>query len=305
MYRIPCKKCGSKALASTIEKTNGLCMLCFKAPNRKPIWERVEEVSARLYGNRDMWHTNLPNVKQIEELDSQNEPVKQCDCCNYLTLSKKGIGERCGVCAWVDEMGLSDNLNEDLTLAQARENFKEQGVCHDKYFMKTRPVRYKEMLPEHDTVIDRSAITDEVEMATEENGNRVFKAYTRIMEAVHAQKNITHEEDLVFQIELLSQEANSGASFEQYFRWVGKKEVDNILGHLKMLDIPEAYEIVQEAIMVAFPNGVPEDEGEYEKCTDWNENQEKRLEAQFKKFEKYNGIITNKLGIYIEKYDIK
>lgn len=144
-----------------------------------------------------------------------------------------------------------------------------------------------------------------MEMATEENGELVYKVYSRIMEAVHAKESITDQENFIFQIELLSQEVNSGASFEQYFRWVGKPELDQILGHVKSLDLPPVYEIVKEALMVAFPNGVPEDGDEYEECTDWSEIQEERLSALFEKFENYNGVITNKLGKFIQENDVR
>ena len=138
-------------------------------------------------------------------------------------------------------------------------------------------------------------------MATEENSELVSKVYTRTMEDVHAEKPVTDHENFIFQIELLSQEVNSGASFEQYFRWVGKPELDQILGHLRALDLPLVYEIVKEALVVAFPNGVPDDEDEYEACTDWSETQEELLGELFQKFEEYNGIITNKLGRFIQE----
>lgn len=139
-----------------------------------------------------------------------------------------------------------------------------------------------------------------MEISTEENEKRLSTVYERAMEAVHAGKEISDQENFVYQTELLSQEVNSGASFEQYFRWVGKPELDAILDHVKQLDLPEVYTVVEEAIQVAFPNGVPEDEDEYEECTDWTEAQEQRLEALFGEFEKYNGVIINKLGRFID-----
>ena len=144
-----------------------------------------------------------------------------------------------------------------------------------------------------------------MELATEENVDLVSKAYTRIMEDVHAKKRITDNENFVFQIELLSQEVNSGASFEQYFRWVGKPELDQILGHVTNLDLPPVYEIVSEALKIAFPNGVPENDDEYEECTEWSEVQEERLSELFERFEAYNGVITNKLGEFIKEHSIE
>ncbi len=139
-----------------------------------------------------------------------------------------------------------------------------------------------------------------MEISTEENEKRVSTVYERAMSAVHAGKEISEQEDFVYQLELLSQEVNSGASFEQYFRWVGKLELDDILDHVKKLDLPEVHSIVEQAIRVAFPNGVPDDEDDYEQCTDWSETQERQLEALFEEFEKYNGVIMNKLGQFIE-----
>ena len=144
-----------------------------------------------------------------------------------------------------------------------------------------------------------------MEIATEENSELVSRVYTRVMEAVHAEKSITDNENFVFQIELLSQEVNSGASFEQYFRWVGKAEVDQILGHVQVLNLPPVYEIVKEAIAIAFPDGVPDDEEEYEECTDWSEEQEERLDELFQKFEVYNGVLINLLATFIRNNGIQ
>ncbi|NNF00914.1 MAG: DUF4375 domain-containing protein [Pyrinomonadaceae bacterium] len=143
-----------------------------------------------------------------------------------------------------------------------------------------------------------------MEISTRENEKLVSAVYERAMKAVHAEESIGKNENIVYQIELLSQEVNSGASFEQYFRWVGKPEVDSILEWLQVLEMPEVDTIVQEAIAVAFPNGVPEDESEYEECTEWNEDQEVRLNRLFERFEKFNGAITNKLGEFILEHGL-
>jgi len=139
-----------------------------------------------------------------------------------------------------------------------------------------------------------------MEISTDENEQLVSKVYEGAMRALHAGKEITEQEKFVYQVELLSQEVNSGASFEQYFGWVGKSEVDEILTYIERLDMPQIYPIVEEAIHSAFPNGVPGDEDEYEQCTDWSEEQETRLEELFEKFEAFNGAITHKLGQFIK-----
>ena len=139
-----------------------------------------------------------------------------------------------------------------------------------------------------------------MEISTEENEKLVSAVYERAMGSVHAGSAISDDENLVFQVELLSQEVNSGASFEQYFRWVGKGEVDQIVDLLNKLELTEVGVIVEKAIMIAFPDGVPDNEDEYENCTEWNESQEGKLESLFAEFEQYNGVITNKLGGYIK-----
>ena len=139
-----------------------------------------------------------------------------------------------------------------------------------------------------------------MEIATKENQDLLSSVYTRVMKLANAEKVLSDHENYIFQVELLSQEVNSGASFEQYFRWVGKSELDLIVKYVSRLDIPEVVNIVEEAIMVAFPNGIPEDEDEYEECTEWSDSQERRLEELFEMFEEFNGVITNRLGEFIE-----
>lgn len=140
-----------------------------------------------------------------------------------------------------------------------------------------------------------------MEISTEENANLLSAVYERVMGIVHAEKHVSEHENYIYQVELLSQEVNSGASFEQYFRWVGKAELDQIVGYVRMLDIPEIVIIVEEAIKVAFPNGIPEEDDKYEECTEWSDTQEGRLEELFELFEEYNGAITNRLGVFIKE----
>lgn len=138
-----------------------------------------------------------------------------------------------------------------------------------------------------------------MEIGTVENQTLVSQVYEKAMGMVNAEQKISAEQNYVYQIELLSQEVNSGASFEQYFRWVSSKEVNEILNYIQQLKLPEVSTIVEEAIKIAFPNGVPNDEDDYEDATEWSEDQEEKLEFLFQKFENYNGIITNKLGEFI------
>ena len=61
----------------------------------------------------------------------------QCPCCGYYTLpvpADSAIAYICPVCFWENDVFIqSDNEpsdeNHSLTLNQARENFKNHGVC--------------------------------------------------------------------------------------------------------------------------------------------------------------------------------
>ncbi len=112
--------------------------------------QRLYRLAKCLGVRTDAWQCDLPGVRSIEELDAQTSPLQACRCCGYLTLSARGVGERCGVCAWVDpgEGERSADANEGVTLAQARENVAELGVCSPSYLNRTRPPRLTEFPPE-------------------------------------------------------------------------------------------------------------------------------------------------------------
>ena len=80
----------------------------------------------------------------------------------------------------------------------------------------------------------------------------------------------------------------------------GKGEVDQIVELLSKLGLSDVSGIVEKAIDIAFPDGIPNNEDEYEDCTEWSESQEEKLGSLFEEFEQYNGVITNKLGAYIK-----
>lgn len=58
-----------------------------------------------------------------------------CPCCGYLTLpeGKPGSYEECPVCGWIDDpLQFADEKHageNDVTLAQARENFVARGAA--------------------------------------------------------------------------------------------------------------------------------------------------------------------------------
>ena len=101
---------------------------------------------------------------------------------------------------------------------------------------------------------------------------------------------------MVYHIEMLSQEVNSGASFEQYFRWASVDEISEAAGRLESLALPEVAQIVRRAIDVAFPDGLPANDEEKSELTDWTEKQEELLSAAASEFEEFNGRIINVLA---------
>lgn len=113
---------------------------------------------------------------------------------------------------------------------------------------------------------------------------------------------LTYNENLVFQINRLLTEAGSGASFDQYFEWVGINEVKQIVGQINKLGILEVTTIVTKAIKVAFPNGVPENDTEYRKSTHWTEEQVEKLDYLYRQFEPYDSAVMNRLAKHITTF---
>ncbi|MCC6575412.1 MAG: hypothetical protein IT462_16670 [Planctomycetes bacterium] len=75
-----------------------------------------------------------------------------CPCCGFLTLSERGGDEICEVCYWEDD-GQDDHdadavrggPNSDLSLTQARANFREFGACSRTMLKSVRPPRLEEI----------------------------------------------------------------------------------------------------------------------------------------------------------------
>lgn len=70
----------------------------------------------------------------------QSESLEQCCCCDYNSLAERGKCLVCPVCFWEDdscgslESGLDvpSDLNNDMTLREARGNFKQYGAYDEK-----------------------------------------------------------------------------------------------------------------------------------------------------------------------------
>jgi len=134
------------------------------------------------------------------------------------------------------------------------------------------------------------------EQSTEENEKLIQEVYTAAMTRVHSDQSLEEPERLVWEIEGLLQEVNSGASYEQYFRWRPVSEISGIVARLNGLGLPEVAKLTQRAIDVAFPRGMPQTDKEKDGLTDWSEAQETELSQLADQFTDLNGRIANVLA---------
>jgi len=72
--------------------------------------------------------------------------MERCPCCKFLTITRRGDYDVCPVCFWEDD-GQDDNNagevwggpNYELSLTQARANYREYGCCGPRWTDKVRP----------------------------------------------------------------------------------------------------------------------------------------------------------------------
>ena len=71
--------------------------------------------------------------------------MKKCPCCGYLTIddSKEIITDICEVCFWQYDKVAHNKPDSiiganDISLNQAKENFKIYGACQQKYINHVR-----------------------------------------------------------------------------------------------------------------------------------------------------------------------
>jgi len=134
------------------------------------------------------------------------------------------------------------------------------------------------------------------EMSTAENEELVSRVYTQALEDREQGRAVDPATLMVYHIEMLSQEVNSGASFEQYLRWASVDEIAQVADRLESLKLAEVAKLVRQAIAVAFPDGVPSSDEEKNDLTEWTVAQEERLVALAGEFEQFNGRIINVLA---------
>ena len=134
------------------------------------------------------------------------------------------------------------------------------------------------------------------QMATSENEETVSRVYLQALQDRSDGRDLGPAEEMVYHVEMLSQEVNSGASFEQYFRWASLAEISEAAPRLESLDLPDVAELVRRAIAVAFPDGIPRTDDEKSELVDWTEEQELLLGELADEFSEWNGAIINVLG---------
>jgi hypothetical protein len=138
-------------------------------------------------------------------------------------------------------------------------------------------------------------------MSTPQNEDLVAQVYSQALDARNGGRVLDPADLMVYHIEMLSQEVNSGASFEQYFRWASVEEISEVVARLDSLALPEVAQIARQAIEVAFPDGIPATDEAKSDLVDWTDEQEERLSALAGEFEAFNGRIIDLLADYYRR----
>ena len=136
------------------------------------------------------------------------------------------------------------------------------------------------------------------EMSTTENEELVSRVYTQALQDRQDGRKLAQADLMVYHIEMLSQEVNSGASFEQYFRWASVEEISEAASRLESLGLSDVAQIVRRAITVAFPKSVPATDEEKNELTEWSAKQEELLGTAANEFVEFNGRIANVLATF-------
>ena len=140
-----------------------------------------------------------------------------------------------------------------------------------------------------------------MEQSTLENEAIVRSICEAVSADREAGKPIEPDHQLIYDIDYLLLEANSGASFEQYFRWASVEEIGRIVPALRKVGLLDVADLTAQAIQVAFPKGIPSTAEQKADLTDWSEAQDERLRELFPALEDQNGRITNVLAAFAKK----
>lgn len=105
----------------------------------------------------DLEYEFLPEVNPEEIADNENSNFSEvigdspCPCCRYITIPNRGdaLAYICPVCMWEIDLFIHDenegsDLNNGLTLKQARENYKQFGAVQEYFKKYCREVKESE-----------------------------------------------------------------------------------------------------------------------------------------------------------------
>jgi hypothetical protein len=119
-----------------------------------------------------------------------------------------------------------------------------------------------------------------MEISTEENEAIVRGICDAVTAARESGQPISPEQQLVYDIDYLLMEVNSGASFEQYFRWASVGEIMRVVPALRKAGLEEKSDL-----------------------TEWSATQDEQLRELFPALEDQNGRVTNTLAMFARKDD--
>lgn len=138
-------------------------------------------------------------------------------------------------------------------------------------------------------------------MSTPESEALVQAEYSRILQDRAEGLELSPADQFLYELEMLSQEVNSGASFEQYFRWAALDEVARAPARLEELGLAALALLVRRATAIAFPAGLPASEAEMDELTDWTPEQEAELAILADEFSESNGLLCNTLAAWYRR----
>lgn len=121
-------------------------------------------------------------------------------------------------------------------------------------------------------------------------------AYARALQDRAEGLELSPADQLLYEVEMLCQEVNSGASFEQYFRWASLEEIARAPARLEELGLPALARLVRAATALAFPAGLPASEAEMDERIDWTPEQAAELALLADEFTDANGLLANTLA---------
>ncbi|MES2919492.1 MAG: DUF4375 domain-containing protein [Pseudomonadota bacterium] len=133
-------------------------------------------------------------------------------------------------------------------------------------------------------------------ISTPENEALVSAAYAAALQDRSEGRELSPSLQLLYEVEMLCQEVNSGASFEQYFRWASLEEIRQAPARLEELGLPALARLVRTAATVAFPAGLPASEAEVDELTDWSPEQDAELALLADELTDANGLLTDTLA---------